>query len=215
MVCVTLQCTRCIPCLCHVFGKFWFQVTKPQNIYRDNNRSGQQCKWKWYMLCEYLSKQNSGQCERSKGYSASARVLNAHYIYKDTCSYKAHMGGWCISETRISQWTLPWTSDRLFLFIHLSNIQTPESILPENNNNRTFTASDHHQPLPDHQCRRHNHTKVQDLVIELKHTHNKHNLALWHVSNVLMWLQTRNAGVVRLLRDLAKWTRTARNEARK
>lgn len=39
---------------------------------------------------------------------------------------------------------------------------------PENYNYRTFTASDNHQSLPDHQRRGNNHTKVQHLVIELQ-----------------------------------------------
>lgn len=40
--------------------------------------------------------------------------------------------------------------------------------LPENNNNRTFAAGYNHQSFPDHQSRRHNHTKVQHLVIQLE-----------------------------------------------
>lgn len=41
-------------------------------------------------------------------------------------------------------------------------------VIPENNNYWTLTASHHHQALPDHQRRRYNHTKVQNLVVKLK-----------------------------------------------
>lgn len=45
---------------------------------------------------------------------------------------------------------------------------THELNLPEDNNNRTFTASDNHQSLPDHQSRGNYHTEVQHLVIQLQ-----------------------------------------------
>lgn len=46
--------------------------------------------------------------------------------------------------------------------------------LPEDHHYGTLTACDHHKPLPDHQSRRDNHTKVKHLVIQLKENRISH-----------------------------------------
>lgn len=48
--------------------------------------------------------------------------------------------------------------------------------LPEDHHNGTLAACDHHKPLPDHQGRRDNHTKVKHLVIQLKENKISHQL---------------------------------------
>jgi hypothetical protein len=44
---------------------------------------------------------------------------------------------------------------------------TPKGVIPENDDYGTLTPSDHHQPFPDHQRGRHDHPKVQHLVVQL------------------------------------------------